>query len=141
MVKPSAKKKVSRKRTTPRQKISPDISNERIVQLLKVLKPSKESKSPHKSVYEEYASKMKRSKSPIDYQSRLLVDTLAGKMCRCEGSADAKKNTPPRPIIGACRKSVFQHRGLDFYTYNCKPKPKLNPKVGTLDPVVLRTFG
>ena len=141
----------SKKRITPRRRISADISNRRITSLLKSIKPSRSSKTASKaktaskSVYDLYEKKMRRSKSPVNYKARLLVNTLADKMCRCERSGEGRPaNRQPVSVVGACRRSVFQQRGLDFYTYKCNPKPTLNPKVvkgQTLDPVVLRKFG
>ena len=139
-----------RKVVSPRQRISSKISNRRVNALLKSIKPSRKlaskslvSKSlASKSVYDMYSRNAKRSKSPVNYRARLLVTTLADKMCSCERSGEGRPaNRQPQSVVGACRRSVFQNRGLDFYTYKCNPKPRLNPKVGSLDPVVLRTFG
>ncbi len=129
-----------RKVVSPRQRISSKISNRRVNVLLKSIKPSR--KLASKSVYDMYSKNAKRSKSPVNYMARLLVSTLVDKMCSCERSGEVRPaNRQPQSVVGVCRRSVFQNRGLDFYTYKCNPKPRLNPKVGSLDPVVLRTFG
>jgi hypothetical protein len=134
-----------RKVVSPRQRISSKISNRRVNALLKSIKPSRKLSSKSlasKSLYDMYSKNAKRSKSPVNYRARLLVTTLADKMCSCERSGEGRPaNRRPQSVVGACRRSVFQNRGLDFYTYKCNPKPTLKQKVGTIDPVVLRTFG
>lgn len=74
------------------------------------------------------------AKELYNLKIKVLLDNLAKKMCRCVNNA--KGNYISKTAV--CRKSVFQKRGVDFYTYHCEPNeknprrsPRLNPKKGT----------
>ena len=66
---------------------------------------------------------------------KVLLDNLAKKMCRCVGVLKGKQGYSKEAV---CRKTIFQNRGIDFYTFECGDteknptrKPRLNPKKGT----------
>ena len=66
---------------------------------------------------------------------KVLLDNLAKKMCRCTES-DTMEGA--RSKVGVCRSTIFQKRGLDFFTYECLPDeknpvraPRLNKQKGS----------
>lgn len=59
---------------------------------------------------------------------KVLLDNLAKKMCRC---SPAISYEPEGRKIATCRKTIFQKRDIDFFTYECEPAPILKPKKGS----------
>ena len=54
-------------------------------------------------------------------------DILATKLCRCIKKV-TKKTKKENIAIGICRKSIFQNRGFDINSFNCKKKYTIRSK-------------
>jgi len=84
--------------------------------------------------YVNQISKVLSLNTPCDIYNlkvKVLLDNLAKKMCRCVGELKGKQGYSKEAL---CRKTVFQNRGIDFYTFECdNPNvgPRLNPKKNT----------
>ena len=117
-----------------------DLVEEDINLLLNSIKAKSGSKDNLMDYVQRMAAKQGLS-SPADIYNlkvKVLLDNLAKKMCRCVGQLKkaplAKGNQQIYSKEAVCRRTIFQNRGIDFYTFECEQPnvgPRLNPKKGS----------
>ena len=65
----------------------------------------------------------------IDQKIKILVEELAGKLCRCIDKIDSKRFTVNQRIA-ICIASIFHSKGITISRFICQPIPMLIPKSG-----------
>jgi len=61
---------------------------------------------------------------------KLAEEILAKKLCKCIKKVQTPK-LPEKSAIAICRKSIFENRNIDFYTFKCKNGNLLKKKKGS----------
>ena len=57
----------------------------------------------------------------------LAENTLSSKLCRCIKKINST-GLSEKQAIGACRKTIFKKRNINFFNFTCKKKYELLPK-------------
>jgi len=133
-----------------RDLIDPEITNDKLDQLLNTIMVESAGKSTLMDIVKNAANdqKIKKKKELTDLKIKVLLDNLANKMCNCR-NVEQKDPLNMEPI---CRSNIFQKRGIDFITYDCGAAPKnkskynyglgpiLRPAIRSKSKVVLRRY-
>tara|TARA_B100000424_G_scaffold271654_1_gene275535 strand:- start:1545 stop:1886 length:342 start_codon:yes stop_codon:yes gene_type:complete len=61
---------------------------------------------------------------------KLAEEILAKKLCKCIKKVQTPK-LPEKSAIAICRKSIFENRNIDFFTFKCKNGNALKKKKGS----------
>jgi hypothetical protein len=70
----------------------------------------------------------------LEAKSRILVDEMAGKLCRCVEKVHGA--TSP---VAACIASIFHGKGITTSRHQCRPVPVLIPRKGNKAVILKRT--
>jgi hypothetical protein len=134
--------------TNMRDLIDPEITNDKLDQLLNTIMIESAGKTTLMDIVKNAAKdqKIKKKKELTDLKIKVLLDNLANKMCNCR-NVEQKDPLNMEPI---CRSNIFQKRDIDFITYDCGAAPKnkskynyglgpmLRPAIRSKSKVVLR---
>jgi hypothetical protein len=136
--------------TNMRDLIDPEITNDKLDQLLNMIIFESTGKTTLMDIVKNVANdkKIKKKKELLDLKIKVLLDNLANKMCNCR-NVEQKDPLNMEPI---CRSNIFQKRDIDFITYDCGAAPKnkskynyglgpiLRPAIRSKSKVVLRRY-
>ena len=136
--------------TNMRDLIDPEITNDKLDQLLNMIIFESTGKTTLMDIVKNVANdkKIKKKKELLDLKIKVLLDNLANKMCNCR-NVEQKDPLNMEPI---CRSNIFQKRDIDFITYDCGAAPKnkskynyglgpiLRPAIRSKSKVVLRHY-
>lgn len=87
------------------------------------------SKSDYISILKFYNIPIKKNISMKQIKT-LSENILARKMCKCIKKVK-RKPLKESNSIAICKKSIFQNKNIDFFTFSCKKKNRLIPKKNT----------